>query len=135
MREHPGDDPLSSATGKVDVEEDDVGRSLVDHLDGRFDLVRLTDDSDCSPELGPNAGPDNGMVIDEEDARSLLFRAAHAATPRRGMQSSTSAPFPGDDRMATVPPKRPKRARIDWAIPWRSAGTSCGSNPRPRSRT
>ena len=35
----------------------------------------------------------------------------------RGMDSSTSAPWPGAERMTAEPPERAMRARMDWAMP------------------
>ncbi len=89
------EDGLTAAAGEMDIEEDDVGEALADQLDGRCHLVRLADDLDGVPELGPHAGPEDRMVLDEEDPRSV----AH-----RGIDSSTSVPSPGADRMVTAPP-------------------------------
>ena len=61
------EDGLAAAAGQVDIEEDDVGEALADQLDGGIHLVRLADDLDGVAELGPHAGPEDGMVLDEED--------------------------------------------------------------------
>ena len=131
---------VAAAAGQVHVEQHDVGEALVDELDGRLGLVRLAHHLDRVAELGLHAGPEHRVVLDEEDAgpagrRRAARRRAHLTRSRRGMDSWTSAPSPGAERTTAEPPKRAMRARIDWAMPWRSSGTASGSNPRPRSRT
>ena len=130
----PREDGLAAAAGKVDVEQDDVGDPLVDELDGGVDLVGLADHLDGLAQLGPHPGPEHGVVVDQEDPRPPR-PVAHVTSSRRGIDSSTSAPSPGAERMTTDPPNRAMRARIDLAMPWRSSGTASGSKPWPRSRT
>jgi hypothetical protein len=48
----------------VDVEQDDVGSSLEDHLDCSFDFVGLADDSYVARELGTDAGPQERVIVD-----------------------------------------------------------------------
>ena len=61
---------MAAAAREVDVEQDDIGEALVDELDGGVHLVRLADDLDGVAELGPHAGPEDRMVLDEEDPRA-----------------------------------------------------------------
>ena len=63
-------DGVTTAAREVDVEQDDIGEALVDELDGGVHLVRLADDLDGVAELGPHAGPEDRMVLDEEDPRA-----------------------------------------------------------------
>ena len=63
--------------------------------------------STASPELGLDAGPEHRVVLDQEDpgpARSVggvdcCPGRAHLTRSRRGMDSWTSAPSPGAERM------------------------------------
>ena len=132
---------MPAAPGEMHVEQDHIGQALVDQLDGGRRLVGLAHHLDRVAQLGPHAGPEDGVVLDQEDAGPPApggpagSAARHLTRSRRGMESSTSAPSPGAERMTAVPPNRAMRARIDWAMPWRSAGTASGSKPRPRSRT
>ena len=132
---------MPAAPGQVHVEQDDIGQPLADELDGGLGLVGFAHHLDRVAELGPDAGPEDGVVLDEEDpgppaaARQPGTGAAHLTRSRRGMDSWTSAPSPGAERTTAEPPKRAMRARMDWAMPWRSSGTASGSKPRPRSRT
>src|SRR5262249_47582359 len=73
-------------------------------------------------ELGPHAGAEQLVVVDDDDAR-------HPST------SSTSVPWPGREWTVAVPPWRSMRPTIESRTPRRSAGTASGSNPGPRSRT
>ena len=50
------------------VEQDHVGQALADELDGGRRLVGLAHHLDRVAELGPDAGPEDGVVLDEEDA-------------------------------------------------------------------
>ena len=117
------EDGPSAAPGQMDIEQDDIGHALINELDGRRHLVRLADHVDRVAQLGPHPGPEDGMVLDQEEARPPRppgpdARTAHQATgSRRGMDSSTSAPWPGAERMTAEPPDRVMRARMDWAMP------------------
>ena len=141
VREDAAQHGVPAAAGQVDVEQDHVGQALVDELDGGGGLVRLAHHLHRVAQLGLDAGPEHGVILDEEDAgptgRGARGRRsrAHLTRSRRGMESWTSAPSPGAERTTAEPPKRAMRARMDWAMPWRSSGTASGSNPRPRSRT
>ena len=123
------------------VEQDDIGQPFIDELDGGLGLVGFAHHLDRVAELGPDAGPEDGMVLDQEDSGppTRLGRhgvgGRHLTRARRGMQSWISAPSPGAERTTAEPPKRAIRARMDWAMPCRSSGTASGSKPRPRSRT
>ena len=141
MRMDAAQHGVAPAPGKVDVEQDDVGQALGDQLDGGLGLVRLAHHLDGVAELGLHAGTEHRVVLDEKDPGAAGrpvrcgSRRAHRTRARRGIDSCTSAPWPGADRTTAAPPKRTMRARIDWAMPWRSSGTVSGSKPQPRSRT
>src|SRR5262249_30572551 len=129
---HPGplgadsrDDGLAAAVGEVDVEEDDVRVELVDERHRLGDRPGFADDVDPVAELAADAGPEERVVVDEDDAQ------CHG---RRSSRSSTSVPSPGVEVIVAVPPARASRASIDSAMPRRSAGTVLRSNPAPRSR-
>ena len=122
------------------VEQDDIGQPFIDELDGGLGLVGFAHHIHRVAELGPDAGPEDGMVLDQEDPGPSARLGArlggrHLTRARRGMQSWTSAPSPGAERTMAEPPKRAMRARMDCAMPCRSSGTASGSKPRPRSRT
>ena len=129
---HAAEHRQAPAPGQVDVEEHHVGEALTDELDRRPGLVGLAHDLDGVAQLGPDPGPEHGVVLDQEDPGPP---GAHGSPGRRGMASCTSVPSPGAERITAVPPKRATRAQMDWAMPWRSGATCSGSNPRPRSRT
>ena len=127
---------MAAAAGQVHVEQHHVGQALADELDGGTRLVGLAHHLDRVAQLGLHAGAEHGVVLDQEDAGAAgALAVAHLTRSRRGMESWTSAPSPGAERITAEPPKRAMRARIDWAMPWRSSGTAAGSKPRPRSRT
>ena len=68
----PGPEPLADrepvVAGKVDVEEDDVGRRSVDDLDRRRPVDGLSDDPESAPlEHVPNDRPEGAMIIDDHD--------------------------------------------------------------------
>ena len=90
-------------------------------------------------ELGPHAGAEHPVVVDEHDAHpGLAARAAVTVAllvARRGISSWTSVPSPGELRTSAVPPLRSIRPTIDCRTPSRSAGTASRSKPGPRSRT
>ena len=100
------EDGLTAAAGEMDVEQDDVGEALVDHLDGRGHLVRLADDLDGVAQLGPDAGPEDRMVLDEEDpaAGAPRSRAGRASvmTGHRQLDFGPFARCRSDGHRATV---------------------------------
>ena len=59
---------MPAAPWEVHVEQDDVGKALADELDGGGGLVGLAHHLDRVAQLGPHAGPEDRMVLDEEDA-------------------------------------------------------------------
>ena len=136
MREDAPEHGVPPASRQVHVEQDDVGQTLTNELHGSGGLVGFAHQLDRVAELGPDAGPEDGVVLDQEDARPPGgFGGGHFTRSRRGMQSWTSAPSPGAERTTAEPPKRATRARMECAMPCRSSGTASGSKPRPRSRT
>ena len=94
-------DGVAAAAGEVDVEQDHVGQALADQLDGGRRLVGLADHLDRVAQLGPDAGPEDGVVLDQEDAGPAAGAARRAAQRpsldplAAGMESSTSVPSPG----------------------------------------
>jgi hypothetical protein len=84
---HRLDHRPSPTTGQMDIEEDNLGLTLADHLDGRRHLVGLTDQLDMAADLGPHPGPEQIVIIDEEHPD----RVGHDT----GMLSRTSVPDPG----------------------------------------
>ena len=64
------DDGLAAAVGHVHVDEDDVGDPLADELDGRRHLVGLPHHLDLGTELGPHPGPEEPVVVDQEDPQA-----------------------------------------------------------------
>ncbi len=141
VREDAAQHGVAAPARQVDIEQDHVGQALDDELDGGPRLVRLAHDLHGLAQLGLDAGPEHGMVLDQEDAGATggwpdsVAAAAHDTRSRRGMESWTSAPSPGAERITAEPPKRVMRARMDWAMPCRPSGTASGTKPRPRSRT
>src|SRR5215467_7098166 len=135
-----GDHGLPTAAGQVHVEQDDVGEARGDPGDGRLDVLRLAYHVDAVPELGPDPGPEQGVIVNDEDPRLTCVWSTHfwlgsRFPAARGMVSDTSVPSPCVLRMAAEPPWRAIRARTESASPFRSPGTVSGSNPLPRSRT
>src|SRR3954463_15662783 len=119
----------SPAVGHVDVDQHDLWLALADELDGGADLVGVSDDVHAVAELGTDAGAEQEVVVDDEDARPL------AHWPVLVMFSSTSVPWPGLLRTMARPPWRIMRPTIDSDTPRRSVSTDPGSKPMPRSRT
>jgi hypothetical protein len=115
VREDARQHGVAAAAGEVDVEQDDVGDALVDELDGRLDLVGLADDLDGVAELGPHAGPEDGMVLDQEDPGRRPPSSARGSGPPAGGGVGSSGwvaaawawsarprcPRPGVERMIT----------------------------------
>src|SRR6185437_15581556 len=149
-----GDHGLAAAAGQVHVEQHHVRLQLGDHLDRGLDVVGLADHLDLVAELGPDAGPEQAVVIDDHDPGPAT--AAHPRVARRccswhvhvlldsplarfpaerGMVSDTSVPWPGALRTRADPPRRLILACTDSASPLRSPATASGSKPRPRSLT
>jgi len=55
----------------VHVEEDDVGGTFEDHLDGGRHFIGLAHDVNGVGNLGPDARANEFVVIDQEHARSV----------------------------------------------------------------
>ena len=70
---------VPAASGEVHVEQDHVGQALADELDGGRGLVGLAHHLDRVAQLGPHAGPEHGMVLDEEDAGPARWGAVAAS--------------------------------------------------------
>ena len=104
-----------TAARHVHVEEHHVRSALEDQLDRGADLVGLTDDVDRVPQLGPDPGPHQGVVVHDEHPQPR--RSGHVDDTGRGRTSSTSVPSPGTLWTATLPPARSIRSTIEWAIP------------------
>src|SRR5205085_2003864 len=121
-----GDDGLAAAVRQMHVEQDDVGVELLDQRHGVEDSASLADDVDPVAELVADAREEEGVVVDEHDAR---------LHDRLGRTSSTSVPLPGADVTVAAPPARAMRASIDSERPRRSPATAPRSKPTPRSRT
>ena len=68
MGQHAAQDGVPAAAGEVHVEQDHVGQALADELDGGRRLVGLAHHLDRVAQLGPDAGPEHGVVLDQEDA-------------------------------------------------------------------
>src|SRR6185436_8130277 len=121
------DHRLAAAVREVDVQQHDIRVELLDQRDRLLDARGLPDEVDGVAELGAHAGPEEAVVVDQDDA------APHDAP--RGSVSSTSVPSPGAVVTSAVPPTRAMRPSIDSATPRRSCATAARSNPEPRSRT
>src|SRR4051812_12887993 len=113
-----------AAVGHVHVEQDDVGPRLGDQPHRLVDRPRVAHHLDEPVELGAHAGPEQPVVVDDDDARHFSSSV-----------SSTSVPAPGAAVIRALPPWRAIRATIDSRTPRRSSGTAAGSKPAPRSRT
>ena len=59
---------MPPSPGQVHVEQDDIGQPFTDELNGGLGLVGFAHHIDRVAELGPDAGPEDGMVLDQEDA-------------------------------------------------------------------
>jgi hypothetical protein len=121
-----GDDGVPAAAGQVDIEQDHVGEQPPDQLDGRGDVLRLPYHLDPRTELGPYAGAEQAVVVDEDHARrpagpcrglrpgwdthrrgpSAAVGACPAGSGRavRGIVSVTFVPSPGADCTVASPP-------------------------------
>src|SRR5262249_1170803 len=121
-----GDDCLPAPIRQVDVEQHHLRTQLADERDGVEDAAGLADDLGGVAQLVPDAGAEQLVVVDEEDAPFHLGRLR---------VSSTSVPSPGADVIVATPPARFMRPSIDSATPRRSGGTVARSKPRPRART
>ncbi len=97
---------------------------LLDQRHGIGDRPGLADDVDAVAELRADAGEEQAVIVDEDDAPF-----------HRGSLSSTSVPAPGALVTTELPPARSRRPLIDSRIPCLSPGTAAGSKPAPRSRT
>ena len=81
MREDAAQHGVPAAAREVDVEQHHVGEALADELDGGRGLVRLTHHLDRVAQLGPHAGPEDGVVLDQEDAGTPAGHAGAGAAP------------------------------------------------------
>ncbi len=61
------DDVGTGARGQMHVEEDHIGRTVTDHVDGFDHITGLTDHIHVVAELGANAGSDEIVIVDEDD--------------------------------------------------------------------
>ena len=66
---------LAPSLGEVHVQQHDIGNTLDDQLDGGVHLVGLADHLHLVAQLGPHAGTEQVVVVDEEHSR--LGRRAH----------------------------------------------------------
>jgi hypothetical protein len=64
-----GYDILPAAPWQVDIEEHDVGLASRDSGDRRLHVIGLADDLDLIAELGPDARPEQAVIVDDEDPR------------------------------------------------------------------
>ncbi len=126
------------ARKRISGQQDHVGLGAADALDRRVRVGGGADDGELGPQLGPQPGEEELVVVDQEhpDGAAGAPRGnAHRPSLGRGMVMVTSVPAPGSLAMATVPPWRWMRPRIESAMPWRSGGVASGSKPLPWSRT
>src|SRR5438477_940419 len=122
-----GDDAFAAAVGEVDIEQHDVRVELADQRNRLGDSARLADDVDRCRDLAADAGAEQLVIVDENDAECHV--------ELRGSRSSTSVPEPGAVTIVAVPPARASLPSIDSVRPRRSSATAARSNPVPRSRT
>jgi hypothetical protein len=123
----------------VHVEQDHIGQPLVDELDGGGGLVGLAHHVDRVAQLGLDPGPEDGVVLDQEDAgpggRTVGGRHLGASrTIRAAWTELDLGPLPGAERMTAEPPWRhagPDGLGDALAVP----GHRVGVEARPRSRT
>ncbi len=99
----------------MDVEEDDIGESLTDHLDCGLYVRSLADDPHRIPELSSDAGTEEVVVVDDEDGDRL----AHGPSDSR-----TSVPVPGPVLICVSPPVRSIRPTMESRTPRRSSETA-----------
>ena len=70
---------------QVHVEQDDIGQPFIDQLNGSLRLVGFAHHIDGLAELGPDAGPEDGMVLHQEDPGP----AARGSAPAPGSVAVT----------------------------------------------
>jgi hypothetical protein len=129
---HGLDHQAPAAAEQVHVEQDDVGDGGPDLVDRGVHVAGLPDDVELAAQLGPQAGHEEMVVVDQEQADRrwpgvhwpLLAPApgwsmAPAAWLSKGTWTWTSVPWPG--RLATTarPPWRRTRPWTDAASPRR----------------
>ena len=80
LGEHALEDGLATAAREVHVEQHDLGLGLEDAGDGRRHVDGGADDVDALLDLGPHAGEEQPMVVDQERAHAsrTLRRHRHA---------------------------------------------------------
>ena len=120
--------------GRCTSSSDDVGSSGADAGDGLLDGAGLTDDVDCSADLGAHASPEERVIVDEHDPHDGTDGRRDARSI--GSRSSTSVPRPVPlrrspcRRLARSDPRSIPRCR-DGPAGRGSARTRC----RGRART
>ena len=114
---------VEAAIAAIEARSPDVVLLDVHMPDGVLDGRGVAEHVDEAVELGPHAGAEQLVVVDDHDRR------------HRSITSSTSVPSPGAVCSTARPPWRSIRPTIDSRTPRRSAGTRAGSKPGPRSRT
>src|SRR5690606_22583056 len=136
------EDGPPAAPREVDVEEHHLRPGGPDALNGGLDVGRLPHHLDALAQLGPHAGAEHLVVVDEEDAGDAHGAGSWARWSVRSVRSgvraisrATSVPSPGALWTSARPPWRAMRPRMDSRMPSRPGSTASGSKPRPRSRT
>jgi hypothetical protein len=84
----------AAAVGHVHVEQHHVRLRATDRVDRLLDAARLPRDLQVLLELGPDAGPEQLVIVDDEYARGGHF----------SIRSSISVPWPGALRISARPP-------------------------------
>ena len=121
---HLLDYPVAAAAGQVHVEEHYVGNPLPDQLDGRVHVVRLADHLHGGPNGGSHPGPEQVVVVHDEDPQPGL---SHRRSRGEGR---SPCPLPG---WSGSPPSHPRAPPA--RLPTRPAPAPCRRGPdRSRSR-
>src|SRR5699024_10642556 len=144
--------PAARPPGQVDVEENDIGLSLGDELDRLINSSRLPHDPELPTEGGSQPGPEDLVIIDDDDADLSLTRVlVHVSSPSLvraplpfalaswstltcSRRTETPLP-PGPPTTFAVPPARSILPRIDSRTPNRDPSIPARSKPGPRSLT
>jgi hypothetical protein len=98
------DHVLPASAGQMHVEQHDVGQALGDAVDRGRDVIRLADHIHLGAELGPDPGPEEPVVVHDEDPRPAAARGRRPGhghgrpgcrlPAERGIISDTSVPSP-----------------------------------------
>ncbi len=99
---HRLDDGPAAATGEMDVEQNHIRLPLPDQFDGGVDRVGLPDHFDRPTDLGPDPGPEQVVVVDQEHTNPLAH--CRSSWPGTGIVRRTSVPEPGPLTTSTDPP-------------------------------